>query len=77
MSSADQTFLRNMIKHHQAALDMSQRYLDNTSPAMRQARLADLARGIITAQTAEIAKMQRWLKQAAATTTGDSGGMRM
>jgi uncharacterized protein (DUF305 family) len=75
MSAADQKFLSAMIEHHQAALTMSQQYLDKTSPRLRQARIAELARAIITAQTGEIAKMQSWLKQAGVTPT--SGGMDM
>lgn len=61
MNEADIKFLRNMIEHHTAALKMAKDYLDNTQPATRQARVADLARNIIKAQTAEIAMMQQWL----------------
>jgi uncharacterized protein (DUF305 family) len=75
MSATDQKFLSDMIEHHQAALTMSQQYLDKTSPRLRQARVADLARAIITAQTGEIAKMRGWLRQAGVTPT--SGGMDM
>lgn len=62
MDDADIKYLQSMIEHHQAALDMSKKYLDETSPNTRQARVADLARGVIKAQTEEIATMRGWLR---------------
>lgn len=64
MDPADVTFLQAMIAHHQEALEMATEYLTGTSVASRQARVAALARGIVTAQTAEIAKMSGWLTAA-------------
>ena len=64
MSEDDRQFLTGMIKHHQAALDMSSSYLNKSKPSERQARVAALARNIIKAQTAEIAEMRGWLKSA-------------
>lgn len=81
MDDADATFLQDMIAHHQDALEMSQTYLDSTNPAIRQARVADLARTIIKAQTTEIAMMRGWLsaagRPAAAPETDNSPGMDM
>lgn len=59
----DADFLKMMIKHHDMALDMSERYLRESSPMTRQARVADLARAIINAQTEEIETMRSWLRQ--------------
>lgn len=61
MSTSDVSFLKAMIVHHEAAITMSRRYLADTPPNTRQARVSDLARAIITAQTAEIADMRKWL----------------
>jgi len=57
----DREFLAGMIVHHQAAVTMSRAYLANTKPATRQARVVELARAIIAAQTTEIATMKAWL----------------
>lgn len=60
MSPIDALFLQRMIAHHQAALDMSKLYL--SAPGNhRQARVSDLARNIIDAQTAQISQMKSWL----------------
>ena len=61
LSNYDTKFLQDMIVHHQSALEMSQAYLD--APAdHRLAKVSDLARNIISAQTDEIAMMTEWLK---------------
>lgn len=72
MSDFDAKFLQDMIVHHQAALDMSTAYLKK-DPAKRLAVVSDLARGIVAAQTAEIAKMKGWLKDFGR--PASSGGM--
>lgn len=70
MDPKDAAFLQEMIAHHEAALAMARRYLDSTSPLTRQSRVAQLARDVITAQTAEIAKMRGWLRAAGRPTGG-------
>ena len=72
MNDADVQFLEDMIVHHGAALKMARDYLAASQPATRQARVADLARNVISAQTAEIATMRGWLRSA-----GKSAGMSM
>ena len=55
----DETFLREMIPHHQMAVMMGQMLLSGTNrPEMKQ-----LAQDIITAQEAEIAQMRSWLRE--------------
>lgn len=74
LSSYDVAYLRGMIEHHRTALKMSRDYLQ--SPAgQRLAKVTALANAVITAQTAEIAKMQQWLKDAPSSAAG--GGMKM
>jgi hypothetical protein len=56
---ADVDFVRLMIPHHQAAIDMAKtQLLYGKDPQMRR-----LAQEIITDQQLEIELMQRWLKQ--------------
>lgn len=55
----DVDFVRLMLPHHQAAVDMARiQLLYGKDPQMR-----GLAQKIITDQQSEIALMQRWLKQ--------------
>jgi uncharacterized protein (DUF305 family) len=55
----DVDFVRLMLPHHQAAVDMaSTQLLYGKDPQMRE-----LAQKIMTDQQSEIALMQRWLKQ--------------
>src|SRR5882724_9175974 len=55
----DVDFVRLMLPHHQAAIDMAKtQLLYGKDPQMR-----GLAQKIITAQQSEIELMQRWLKQ--------------
>ena len=55
----DADFVRLMLPHHQAALDMAKtQLLYGKDPQMRR-----LAQEIITDQQSEIELMQRWLKQ--------------
>jgi uncharacterized protein (DUF305 family) len=55
---SEEQFIRDMIPHHQEAVDISKIIVaKSTNPA-----LVKLAQGIIDAQTTEIAMMQGWLK---------------
>jgi len=57
--SKDVDFVRLMLPHHQAAIDMAKtQLLYGKDPQMRR-----LAQEIITDQQSEIELMQRWLKQ--------------
>ena len=57
--NADIDFVRLMLPHHQAAIDMAKtQLLYGKDPQMRR-----LAQEIITDQQLEIELMQRWLKQ--------------
>ena len=57
--NADVDFVRLMVPHHQAAIDMAKtQLLYGKDPQMRR-----LAQEIITDQQLEIELMQRWLKQ--------------
>lgn len=56
---SDVDFVRLMLPHHQAAIDMAKtQLLHGKDPKMRR-----LAQEIITDQQSEIELMQRWLKQ--------------
>jgi uncharacterized protein (DUF305 family) len=56
---SDVDFVRLMLPHHQAAIDMAKAQLSyGTDPQMRR-----LAQEIITDQQSEIVLMQLWLKQ--------------
>lgn len=79
LSKADTDYLRAMIEHHRSALQMSNDYL-KTPAVLRLAKVTALAQGVIKAQTAEIAQMQGWLKDAAPAQSGGSSsrsGMKM
>jgi uncharacterized protein (DUF305 family) len=54
----DKTFLEQMIAHHQSAIDMSGSAASNA----KHQEVKDLAKNVITAQTAEIASMKQWQK---------------
>ena len=57
--NSDTDFVRLMLPHHQAAIDMARaQLLYGTDPQMRR-----LAQEIITDQHSEIELMERWLKQ--------------
>ncbi len=52
----DQAFLREMIIHHEGAVEMAQKALEN---AKRQ-EIKDLSKNIIEAQNKEIQEMKNW-----------------
>lgn len=54
---ADVDFVRGMIPHHQAAIDMAKIVLEHG----KHAEIRKLAEAIISAQEAEIAEMNAWL----------------
>jgi len=59
--SVDEDFMRNMIPHHQMAVDMAKKELaEGTDPVARK-----LAEDIIAAQEKEIALMQGWVENRA------------
>lgn len=55
----DVAFVKGMIPHHQAAIEMARAVLEYGSDQPAKA----LAQGIITSQQAEIDRMRAWLKQ--------------
>ncbi len=55
--NADADFVRAMIPHHQAAIDMARVLLDHG----KDPKLRKLAQNIITAQEKEITEMEDWL----------------
>ncbi|MCI1673148.1 MAG: HK97 family phage prohead protease [Bifidobacterium tibiigranuli] len=62
LSDSDITYLKAMIPHHQMAIDMSSKLLDDGDE--HDPRVAKLAKGIIAAQQSEIDEMTGWLKDA-------------
>jgi len=66
--NADVDFVKLMLPHHQAAIDMAKtQLLYGKDPQMRR-----LAQEIITDQQSEIELMQRWLKQQEPLTTKEN-----
>jgi uncharacterized protein (DUF305 family) len=59
VADPDVAFVRAMIPHHQGAIDMARAVLQYG----KDERVKEWANQIITAQEAEIAAMQDWLKQ--------------
>ncbi|MEJ7632207.1 MAG: DUF305 domain-containing protein, partial [Rubrobacteraceae bacterium] len=57
--ATDEMFLRMMIPHHEMAVDMSEKALEEAE----HPELKDLARKIIDEQTAEIELMEGYLKE--------------
>ena len=55
----DKEFLRQMIIHHEQAVDMSE-YAETNA---KHQEIKDFANGVIDAQTAEIAQMKQWQKE--------------
>ncbi|MEV7975437.1 DUF305 domain-containing protein [Streptomyces sp. NPDC086519] len=75
ISLDDIQFLDLMIQHSEAGVAIAQGYLDNSSPAQRQSRIADLARGVVQTQGQAATDMRNWLQQAGIeiTAEGDQG----
>lgn len=53
----DRAFLKEMIMHHQGAVQMAEAALQNA----QHQEIKDLANAIISAQNKEIADMQKWM----------------
>ncbi|CAN5692212.1 hypothetical protein BH11PAT2_BH11PAT2_04680 [soil metagenome] len=58
-SAKDQAYLKDMIAHHQAAVDMSKALLEST----KRPELKDLANNVIATQSQEIESMKLWLRE--------------
>jgi uncharacterized protein (DUF305 family) len=56
--SSEQQFIREMIPHHQEAIDTSKLMLNSDNPAIR-----DIASRIVDAQLNEIAQMKSWYSE--------------
>lgn len=56
LTADDKMFLKDMIKHHQVALEMS-------AEIPKTSDLYEFAQGIIEAQSKEITLMKSWLKK--------------
>ena len=56
--SFDQAFISEMMMHHQGAIDMA----TLAAAQARHQEIKNLAKGIISAQTSEIAQMRQWQK---------------
>ena len=54
----DVKWLKDMVKHHKMALKMSKEAVENAE----HDELVELAKGIIKNQSAEIDKMNKWIK---------------
>lgn len=66
-NAQDSAFIREMVKHHEMAVEMSD---EQVSKGMEPEAIA-LAKTVRKAQAGEIAQMKRWLKD-----RGVSGGMK-
>jgi uncharacterized protein (DUF305 family) len=62
----DKAFINEMIAHHQGAVDMANLALTNAN----HQEVKDLAKDIISAQTAEITQMKDWQSQWGYTSSG-------
>lgn len=56
---ADANFIRDMIPHHQMAVDMAEKELKNG----KDPKAREMAEKILDAQKREIADMQKWLSK--------------
>lgn len=60
LNETERSFCAEMIEHHRLALDM----VDGVYKNLEAVEIKSLANGIITAQTGEIALLQRWIGEA-------------
>lgn len=58
MKMTAETYAQEMIAHHRDAISMSRKLLEDEEDSA----MADFARKVITAQSAEIKQLQRWLE---------------
>lgn len=72
-NAQDKKFVREMIPHHEAAVEMAQKQIDKG----KNADAISLAKGIKKAQAAELATMRKWLKDRDLSEEGESGGNKM
>lgn len=70
-NTQDTKFIREMIKHHEMAVEMS----DKEVGKGKESEAIALAKSILKAQKAEIAQMKKWLKDRDLPEKGDDGGM--
>jgi uncharacterized protein (DUF305 family) len=64
ISLDDIHFLTMLIGHNEAGAELAQDYLDNSSPAQRQARIVDLARSLVDGGQQQADQARAWLTQA-------------
>lgn len=69
-NSQDARFIREMIKHHEMAVEMS----DKEVSKGKEAEAISLAKSIRKAQKGEIDQMKKWLKDRNLSEDGESGG---
>lgn len=70
-NAQDAKFVRAMIAHHQAAVDMSAKQASKG----KNDEIVKLAKAIAEAQKGEIAQMKKWLKDRSLSESGDGMGM--
>ncbi len=58
-NALDRAFVKNMIVHHQGAIEMAEKVVDQT----KRPEVKALAEEIIATQGAEVETMNGWLKQ--------------
>lgn len=70
-NTQDTKFIREMIKHHEMAVEMSDKEVDKG----KESAAIALAKSIRKAQKGEIDQMKKWLKDRDLTEGDDEGGM--
>lgn len=68
-NTQDAKFVREMIRHHEAAVEMAEKQIDKG----KNAEVIALARAIKKAQKGEIDTMRQWLKDRDLSEDGDGG----
>lgn len=70
-NTQDTKFIREMIKHHEMAVEMSDKEVDKG----KESEAITLAKSIRKAQKGEIDQMKKWLKDRDLSEGDDGGGM--
>lgn len=70
-NTQDTKFIREMIKHHEMAVEMSDKEVDKG----KESEAITLAKAIRKAQKGEIDQMKKWLKDRDLSEGDDGGGM--